>query len=1082
MAFTQQTFLGASIRYFKGSLGWGENPSTLNVGIVEDPTNGDAFIVPGVGVPVLFQYDNWTFGGIIQNWTKDFSTAGHPVFDVTLVDPREILNGVQLILSGYSSTTYGVPNLINVFGHYENQNGFGSADVNEAGIPWRIVKDTVTEIAAFPDIETYGGPISLGGYKYSINLLGLPNLPSYFRVPAQSMSLMEFIKFVCDAANYDFFFSLTPNALGGVINLVTINRNLPPVLGAIDNFISSVGGSVTKNAGYEFNNGVTSKFLIGGPVSEMYVQEPNGGDDDDYNTEPEQNSIWPFWGLDYEQNTIIGQYNGTYHQFNLPTKSINVFGVGDYYPTDNAELMAAFEGMDSWLAFLSLNNNNRYVNEDFAYHVDDSVDYEIDYLVNPENGGLLTNNDGDNIPYHHNNKNNPHFGKATTLKDKGLLNFNFAVQVMGATAEEIKALPAEAFSPFDPKNVSTLATVALPNVPENGKQNVEALFNFIQTYARSYFGQKFMVRLPFIESAQSTETNNITLSREPVSSGFIDEDDWETAVNNNLLPANVDRMLDQDFKIKAYVRFNNIDGLDFSNIDDSNLILSDNGQSAFVLCDVSPEIVYQDFSTLYSPRAVVSLPGPVFPMRGRDQSTARGVIAQFMLGELTKPERNGGPLTTTEAQEAVSKILGGIAATNLNFGIAGLYVLPDIFIVPLKSNISRYGPWYATGANGRLELEIAEGMVPWTFGGYDEMNQAANAQVTSAINNYQVQEAGSIQFDGVPSVTLGGALVSSGPYVTDINVSIDAGGGGATTTYNMGTWTPQFGQIRKSQSEYISRINKRNQELRQQFRSYVRQRNSNAELVRPRGNANIKAALKSAAAKKSSPHIAIVGSITEYEGNVQYSVVSDTDYGFASSVGGHGKVGGASLDTIFVPFSLDTSTSGIPHFEIPTEDAETPTVLGLNPFSQSNEFGAIVYGNTIAKRVGGAYEPYNNKNLSGNGIALRMPLILAGWGYNTSGDLVPNVDENGDSLTLTQVRNRPDLWKCGPLDCRYDEQRKVWVASAVDSSIPNYSGVIEGYAHRVVTDISCTSSGLNIIYGWIFSLSSGVQYLEVFNY
>lgn len=1082
MAFTQQTFLGASIRYFKGNLGWGENPSTLNIGLVEDPANGDSFIVPGVGVPVLFQYDSWTFGGIIQNWTKDFSTNGHPVFDVTLIDPREILNGVQLILSGYSATTYGVPNLINVFGYYENENGFGSTNINDAGIPWQIVKDTISTIAAFPDVETYGGPISLGGYRYSINLLGLPNLPSYFRVPAQSMSLMEFVKFVCDAANHDFFFTLVPGGLGGTIGLVTVNRNLPPVLGAIDNFISSVGGSVTKNAGYEFNNGVTSKFLVGGPVSEMYVQAPNGGDDDDYETSPEQNSIWPFWGLDYEQNAIIGQYDGVYHQFNLPTKGLNVFGVGDYYPTDNGELMAAFEGMDSWLAFLALYNNNKYINEDFAYYVDSSRSYQIDYLRNPTNDGLLTNHNGDNLPYHHNEINNPHYGKSEKLKDKGLLNFSFAAHVMGLTTDEAKVLPPDAFGPYDPKNISTLASVALPNVPENGRQNVEALFQFVQTYARSYFGQKFMVRMPFIESAQAPDTNTILLSREPVQSGFIDEDDWDDAVNNNLLPGNIDRMLDQDFKIKAYVRFNNVDGLDFSGIDEGSLILSDNGQSAFILCDVSPEIVYQDFSTLYSPRAVVTLPAPVFPMRGPHQATLRGVLTQFMLGELTKPERSGGALSKQDADAAVAAVFGGVAATNLNFGIAGLFIVPDIFVIPLQSNVARYGPWYATGANGRLELEIDESIVPWLFGGYDEMNQAADAKVTSAINNYQVQEAGSIQFPGVPTVTLGGALVSSGPYVTDINVSIDAGGGGATTTYNMGTWTPQLGQLKKAQSEYVSRINKKNQELRQQFRTYVRQRNNNADLVRGRGTSNVKSILKSAAAKKSSPHIALVGNIVQRGENYIYSVVSETDYGFGSSLNGPGKTGGASLDTLFVPFSLDTQTSGIPHFEEPGPSSTDPTVLGLDPFSNTAEFGSIVYGNQIAKRTLEGDDPYPNKTSAGNGMALRGPLVIAGWGYDTSGSLVPNEDEYGNSLSIEEVKNRPDLWKCGPLDSRWDDQRKVWVASGGLDSITNYSGIIEGYSHRVVTNISCTSSGLIIEYGWIFSLSSGVQYLEVFNY
>ncbi len=1050
MSFTQQTFLGASIRYFRGSLGWGENPSILNVGLVEDPANGDSFFVPGVGVPAQFNYSGWLFGGLIQNWNKDFSTEGHPVYEVVLVDPREVLSGVQLILSGYSDTTYGVPNLINVFGYHENQSGFGGAQVNEAGIPWQKVRDAVVAMTAFGSGSSYGGPISLGGYVYTLNLLGLPALPSYFRVPAQSMTLMDYIKFVCDAANYDFFFNLVPTAWGGFINLVTINRNIEPISGAIDRFISSTGGSVTKNAGYELRNEITSKFLIGGPVSEMYIQanvDAAGGDDEDFNTNPEQNSLWPFWGLDYEQNAIIGRYNGNYHQFNIPTKGLNVLGVEDYYPCDVGELRAAYEGFDSWTAFLVLYDKNRYVNEDFAFFIDEEASYEIDYLVNPETGERLKNAANEDLPYHHNNLDNPHFGKATRLNVAALVPQNLVQRLAELSTDELQGISVRSFMPYlDPRNLSTFASVRLPGVPENDNDNLNSLYQFVSSYARSYYGQQFMVRMPFIESSTEAETNNIVVSRQPTTSGFIDEDQWENAVRNNYLPGNVDRMLDSDFKIRAYARYNDISTLDFSGIEESNIIISDDGNSAFILCDVSQQIVYQDFETKFGPRAVVTMPGAVFPMQGPYTGNQFGVIVEWLCGEMVKTERNGGGKTRDEIRTKVSKLFNSVGATNMNFGIAPLYVIPDIFVIPLQSNVSRYGPWYATGANGKLDLEIDENLVPWAFGGYDEMNQAGDAKVSSAISRYQVHEAGSVQYPGVPAVTMGGALVAGGPYVTDIDVSI--GPDGAKTTYNMGTWTPQPFRFRKAQSEYISRVNKKQQELRQQFRTFVRAADKNVNVVANRAVSIIRGLQKSARQKKASPHLNITGAIEPVDiptnnGNstrreYRHSIAIDTDYGFSSSLASdYERTGGGSLDQLFVPFSTKTTASGIPHFDIEshgTSFSGAPDGSSLNPFVRRADFGAMVKDSGVPSEGLGFME--STKWNDFRGVALRGPLVVAGWGYDVDEYPIPNsgtyYENNGSGTRRTVFHQdfltRKDLWKCGPVDLRWDQDKGCWVA------------------------------------------------------
>ena len=58
-------------------------------------------------------------------------------------------------------------------------------------------------------------------------------------------------------------------------------------------------------------------------------------------------------------------------------------------------------------------------------------------------------------------------------------------------------------------------------------------------------------------------------------------------------------------------------------------------------------------------------------------------------------------------------------------------------------------------------------------------------------------------------------------------------------------------------------------------------------------------------------------------------------------------------------------------------------------------------------------------------LALKSPLILCGWGFDVDGQPVPG--EGGKFVN--DWLSRSDKWKVGPLDCRWNEERKVWEAS-----------------------------------------------------
>ncbi len=62
---------------------------------------------------------HFVFGGILQSYTQNKSSAGNPLYNVKLVDPRDILGNTQVVLSNYQGTTFNNKNMYNVYGFLE---------------------------------------------------------------------------------------------------------------------------------------------------------------------------------------------------------------------------------------------------------------------------------------------------------------------------------------------------------------------------------------------------------------------------------------------------------------------------------------------------------------------------------------------------------------------------------------------------------------------------------------------------------------------------------------------------------------------------------------------------------------------------------------------------------------------------------------------------------------------------------------------------------------------------------------------------------------------------------------------------
>lgn len=124
-------------------------------------------------------------------------------------------------------------------------------------------------------------------------------------------------------------------------------------------------------------------------------------------------------------------------------------------------------------------------------------------------------------------------------------------------------------------------------------------------------------------------------------------------------------------------------------------------------------------------------------------------------------------------------------------------IIPDNFIIPARSNVFVYGPWFfqANPVGGTI-VESNKDLCPWKFSngyddGYERMNTYGNLIAYDGPRGLQKQESGSITVASLPSYNIGYIVGANAATLTDININI--GDNGFTTTYNFQTYTPKFG-------------------------------------------------------------------------------------------------------------------------------------------------------------------------------------------------------------------------------------------------------------------------------------------------
>lgn len=985
MPFTRGTFFGASIRGFRSSLGLNGSVGQLDVQVVEDPVNLDSFSATSLDInkPAYFQFYSFQFNGILQKFQKVNSTTGLPTYDLTLVDPKEILDCVQIIIGGYNGPV-SVKNLFNAYGYWENQ-GFGLSYLNDGGMPWFRIKDALVNMADTPVYGNYGGPINFAGQTYSLDLSELPVPPNYYRIGGNSVSLLEAISQICEDGACDYWVTLD----GLKITLKTISRLNQPPLGTITSITeSNTGNIVSSSSGLEGRNETTSAFLVGGDINTLHIVE----NDDE--------TLTQFWGYDVDGNVIEQEEAYLWIPYWDPTAG---YGITADTPQPRA--------------YVQLNQPDSVT----GWVYDEFTDSDLNPIIYSQmrlNASPIADIIG-NTFY------NSNVLEMLAAKGNQQSWLGYMASVKPAMAAIIGIVsPIKTFGVF-PSFISGKPDViadgrddalALSAITTDRNAKIQRVYEYIKGIADEFLGKKYLVSLPFILNRTDPETLKIFSSYEISDAGYLNEDAEPLALSS----ANQDLLKTQDGRFKAFVRYDNITELsaDLSRVSHEGSVIQD--ELLFIECGVDQKLVYVSSS----PYALIHINAPV------SEQAVDTVGNSNILAALLQMQ----PYEAT-------KVLSNPQFGNIGIRIAPSIIDPNSAAIPLKSNISTYGPWFASGANGKVKFEHDSSLVPWNYGGYDVMNLAGYAKVNNAVTNMQISEAGSIEFGGAPTVSLGDVLHMNGPNVTNIEVSF--GTNGVTTNYRFQTYTQRFGTVPRFVMEKIRKNALTNQDFKKNIRLLNNQKEITTFVKKQADNTEkVFMGLAPPYVKKESPHEIFIGKC-EYDigyGHVRVGVsTATTEEALVSSNANDDsefiKTSAMNLNGLLRPFCTAYSSGSYMSTYANVSGSYNSNVCSkytLDPWKSQNDIDFYMYGNTYTgmnayKRTG--------ENFNARPLSLRGPLVVTGFGYGFNGEPVPNTSGTWTPNYL----NRSDLWKTGPVDLLWDEKRGVWTSHGVLKGITEAS-------------------------------------------
>ena len=566
-------------------------------------------------------------------------------------------------------------------------------------------------------------------------------------------------------------------------------------------------------------------------------------------------------------------------------------------------------------------------------------------------------------------KNAPDLSKYTKIRIddyaiNGLINGEMTVQQLFNTKEELD----EAYSGY--------------YQGLNPLEEITKIYNAIKAVGDNYYGKKFLVPLPAEPGGLDNNIKFVSEDQQYVTSWKVSDSAW---VDNK--PFSDVSFYDGDGRLKTVSSWVIDNKYDFSGLGNDYAIgMGGIGSVAVAEKDIYWLTVGEDLALpfcLVETKEVLSF----------DQYTTD----QLGFVHLLKLIRN------IDLDPAILLDFGSESGAAI--GIAPARVAPSFISVPQESNRYNWGPWWKYSSKiGKAEVVIEDSLRPETFGSSTILNQIGYDYAFVSSANVSGNETGYIEVAELPIHNLADRFAVSGPYVSNIDVSI--GLDGVRTTYKFNTWTPQFGRLAKYNADRISRINKNRIAFLQEQRDRIFKPPFPQKTILP---------------IKTNPYILpnmgafnlIMGNLLgSGKANVQGQGVKNAMVNIAAP-NKRNQAFGCSNEQIFTPIRLEKPTTKNPE--------------SLNPYFSfdDNDFSHVVLEGTDV--TGLDFKENQNNITAVRTMGLRGPLLLSGWGYDISGNPVPAKDGSPTEFADDAPTNRNN-WKSGPIDLKWDEDRKMWTS------------------------------------------------------
>jgi len=996
------------IKIFDGELidaslnvGWGSQSSTCQMNVVyekDGPLSGKDYSknFPSMGTCVGLAIGELKFAGLFQRYTQQRSLDGYK-YNIVLESPSRALDGVQVVLDTFQGTNYSgmgtftnqTDNVWNPFAVRENYNyggSFGLSGVNSLGFPGYDCLVLLEEISK--GSHPFGGRINYGDTKFELDLtevkkllLSIPNYHMY-RIKGPIQTISSILEDVCSLFMHDYVVTVEPkngDITTGIIEdakikIKLIDKSMPPdpdVVKQIVNKFEKEEKLVSGDIGKELNDAVTQKVVVGGPATRYYRAS--------------KISLTQIWGRtksiqpEYSENIILDN--------------------GEHYPPDIMEVRCAMHSFDSWILFHII---RRYLGRRNPI---------IDRYAN----ALFTNVRIDEFV----------LNRIATGKIS-------AIDFMDST-----------FKYAQQKNLITAGKFMY--------EDLEKIHNAVKSAGEEYWGRKFFVSLPQEPGGIANNLKFVLTDFQYINSWEVSDSAWSE--NSGFQDVS---FYDGEGRLKPTASWN----YDKVNNDYTNL---GNGYS-FTSTGAIASVINLEKDILWranGPACVADVQAVNYIDQYTTQSNGLAWLLNIYFGYSFQQLQ---PLFALTAESGTT-----------NYGIAPARVTPIQIGIPQQSTRYRWGPWWNYKAkNGKAEFVLEESLTPETYGGISNMNDVGLTY--AAVINAEVsgRETGNIETYGMPESNIADRFLQSGPYITGMSVNYNTGG--ITTSYSFNTWTPQFGKLAKYNADRFALINKNAIAFMQNMRSKLEPRAFSAppykdafygkglrhlmalnaginfpvaniakdedakeEPAQPEQPAgenqpeNVNLLATEEGEETSTTEETVVDPKTEKKRTivncgVPQSQVAALNRDFSNSYG-------CSMEQILTPVGSrkeKTLTVSGPELQKSEADAnfKAPNSDNYDPYySTENDFTLVVHGETATPDLDMNLNNQDSKPEVVRSMGLRGPLMLSGWGMGLDGKAAP-YDSSGaveDRFNqLEEIGRKRHLWKTGPVDLRWDEERKTW--------------------------------------------------------